>query len=68
MPKKIRELEGMLARDGFVFHPGKGSHRKWIHPSGVVMVMSGRPGDDAHHYQEKDTVKKLNEARQRSKK
>jgi predicted RNA binding protein YcfA (HicA-like mRNA interferase family) len=33
---------------------GKGSHRKFRHPkySGAV-ILSGKDGDDAHHYQEK---------------
>jgi predicted RNA binding protein YcfA (HicA-like mRNA interferase family) len=36
---------------------GKGSHRKLIHPryAGAVTV-SGKPGDDAKHYQEKEVA------------
>ncbi|HYE30656.1 MAG TPA: type II toxin-antitoxin system HicA family toxin [Methylomirabilota bacterium] len=35
-------------------HGGKGSHRKYRHPNfpGFVLL-SGHPGDDAKHYQEK---------------
>ncbi len=68
MPKKVRELESLLAKEGFVFYPGKGSHRKWIHSSGVVMVMSGKSGSDAHRYQEKETLKMIQEAQKRSQK
>ena len=52
MPRKIRELERTLARAGFQQTKAKGSHRKWRHPSGVVLIMSGRGGDDAKPYQE----------------
>ena len=53
MPRKVRELEADLARAGFTKKPGKGSHRKWIHPKyrGTV-TMSGQTGADANHYQE----------------
>lgn len=53
MPKKIRELEAELKKAGFIWNPGKGSHRKWKHPSGAQFNMSGKPGDDAKRYQEK---------------
>jgi predicted RNA binding protein YcfA (HicA-like mRNA interferase family) len=52
MPRKIRELEADLARAGFTRQSGKGSHRKWAHPSGAKVTMSGLPGDDAKRYQE----------------
>jgi len=53
MPRKIRQLVKDLEKAGFEFEPGKGSHRKMIHPSGEVVVISGGLGDDAKHYQEK---------------
>ncbi len=55
MPRKIRQLVSDLERAGFILSPGgKGSHRKFRHPkyAGAV-VLSGKDGDDAHHYQEK---------------
>jgi predicted RNA binding protein YcfA (HicA-like mRNA interferase family) len=55
MPRKIRQLVADLEAAGFVNVPGgKGSHRKFRHPkyAGSV-ILSGRDGDDAHHYQEK---------------
>ena len=55
MPRKVRELVQELLRAGFEEIPGgKGSHRKFTHSRypGAVTV-SGRTGDDAHHYQEK---------------
>lgn len=55
MPRKIRELVTDLERVGFTLTPGgKGSHRKFRHLgfAGAV-ILSGRDGDDAHHYQEK---------------
>ena len=52
MPPKIRELETKLRRAGFARQAAKGSHRKWIHPTGKLVVMSGGDGDDAKKYQE----------------
>ena len=55
MPRKVRDLIRDLLRAGFYEIPGgKGSHRKFTHARyhGAVTV-SGKTGDDAHHYQEK---------------
>ncbi|MEW6307077.1 MAG: type II toxin-antitoxin system HicA family toxin [Verrucomicrobiota bacterium] len=54
MPKKIRELIRDLERAGFVNRGGKGSHRNYEHPVGGRLTLSGNPGDDAKHYQERD--------------
>ena len=51
MPPKIRNLEGKLKKAGFSFSAGKGSHRKYFHPDGGIVVISGKPGSDAHPYQ-----------------
>ena len=32
---------------------GKGSHRNYVHSTGTVVTVSGKPGDDAPHYLEK---------------
>ena len=64
MPRKIRQLVSDLGHAGFTCVPGgKGSHRKFRHPglSGVVIV-SGRDGDDAHPYQEKQVRNAIREA------
>jgi predicted RNA binding protein YcfA (HicA-like mRNA interferase family) len=55
MPKKIRELKRFLLKAGFICESGKGSHTKWFHPllSGKL-TLSGKDGDDAKPYQEKD--------------
>jgi predicted RNA binding protein YcfA (HicA-like mRNA interferase family) len=62
MPRKIRQLISDLERTGFVLSPGKGSHRKFRHPqyAGAV-ILSGRDGDDAHHYQEKQVRNAIRE-------
>ncbi len=52
VPPKLRELEARLRKVGFVRQAAKGSHRKWIHPSGKLVVISGNEGDDAKKYQE----------------
>lgn len=55
MPRKIRQLVADLESAGFVLSPeGKGSHRKFRHPkfAGAV-ILSGKDGEDAHHYHEK---------------
>ena len=55
MPKKIRQLIQDLTEAGFYEIPGgKGSHRKFTHnryPGAVTL--SGKSGDDAKPYQEK---------------
>ena len=54
MPPKIRELIADLEVAGFVDRGGKGSHRNFLHPKVVKTVtLSGNPGDDAKHYQER---------------
>ena len=52
MPPKVRELIEELERAGFVNRGGKGSHRNFVHPGAVKPItISGKPGDDAKHYQ-----------------
>jgi predicted RNA binding protein YcfA (HicA-like mRNA interferase family) len=53
VPPKIRELETRLHKAGFVKQAARGSHRKWIHPSGRLVILSGNEGDDAKRYQER---------------
>jgi predicted RNA binding protein YcfA (HicA-like mRNA interferase family) len=54
-PRKIRELKSDLRRAGFIDRPGKGSHTVWQHPRlANSLTISGRDGDDALPYQEKD--------------
>jgi predicted RNA binding protein YcfA (HicA-like mRNA interferase family) len=54
MPRKIRELIADLEAAGFVNRGGKGSHRNFVHTKVVKPItISGRPGDDVKHYQEK---------------
>ncbi|MCZ7554922.1 MAG: type II toxin-antitoxin system HicA family toxin [Bacteroidia bacterium] len=56
MAQKIRQLITALTQAGFIEIQGggKGSHRKFTHVkySGAV-TLSGRPGDDAKPYQER---------------
>ena len=61
MPRKIRELIKDLEQAGFRNRGGKGGHRNYIHPSGIVLTLSGKPGDDALRYQEKLVKQKINE-------
>jgi predicted RNA binding protein YcfA (HicA-like mRNA interferase family) len=61
MPKKIRVLIKELEKAGFENHGGKGSHRNFLHPSGVVLTLSGKLGDDAKPYQEKLVKRKVEE-------
>jgi predicted RNA binding protein YcfA (HicA-like mRNA interferase family) len=52
MPPKIRDLIAELERAGFVNRSGKGSHRNFVHPDVTCPItISGKPGDDAKHYQ-----------------
>jgi len=61
MPRKIRELIRDLEMAGFVNRGGKGSHRNFVHESGIVLTLSGMPGDDAKAYQEKTVLQKIQE-------
>ena len=62
MSKKIRQLIKELEQAGFINRGGKGNHRNFIHPKGVVLTISGKLGDDAKHYQKKEVVKKIKES------
>jgi predicted RNA binding protein YcfA (HicA-like mRNA interferase family) len=62
MPKKIRILIKELEKSGFVNRGGKGNHRNFLHPSGVVLTLSGKLGDDAKLYQEKLVKQKIEES------
>jgi predicted RNA binding protein YcfA (HicA-like mRNA interferase family) len=53
VPRKIRQVIADLERAGFVNRGGKGSHRNYVHSTGTVVTVSGKPGDDAPHYLEK---------------
>ncbi len=63
MPKKIRELIKELKQAGFINRGGKGSHKNFRHPSGVLLTLSGKTGDDAKPYQEKLVKQKIKEVR-----
>jgi predicted RNA binding protein YcfA (HicA-like mRNA interferase family) len=67
MPKKIRELKSILLQAGFTYRQGKGSHSNWYHPllAGKV-TLSGKDGNDAKAYQEKDVnnaIKRIEETK-----
>lgn len=64
MPGKIRELIKDLEMAGFIDRGGKGSQRNFTHPSGVILTLSGQPGDDAKPYQEKLIKQYIEESQQ----
>ena len=64
MPKKVRELISMLEKAGFANRGGQGSHRNYLHPSGVKITISGKPGNDALKYQEKEVKNVISEVKQ----
>jgi predicted RNA binding protein YcfA (HicA-like mRNA interferase family) len=64
MPRKIRELMADLEKAGFINRGGKGSHRNYIHPNGPRVTLSGNPGADARHYQERQVRQRIEEATQ----
>lgn len=48
---------------GFINRSGKGSHRNFVHPDLLnPITISGKLGDDAKHYQEKEVKKAIKEA------
>jgi predicted RNA binding protein YcfA (HicA-like mRNA interferase family) len=65
VPRKIRELVNDLRDAGFtmVSGGGKGSHRKFTHANypGAV-TLSGKDGEDAKPYQEKQVKNAIEEA------
>ncbi|MBI1768226.1 MAG: type II toxin-antitoxin system HicA family toxin [Bacteroidetes bacterium] len=64
MPRKIRELIRDLQKAGFVKQWGKGSHRNFKHVNVKnPITLSGKEGDDAQHYQEKDVRRVIKEAK-----
>jgi predicted RNA binding protein YcfA (HicA-like mRNA interferase family) len=64
MPRKVSDLMQDLTGAGFseVSGAGKGSHRKFTHPRfpGAV-TLSGRAGDDAKAYQERQVTRAIEE-------
>jgi predicted RNA binding protein YcfA (HicA-like mRNA interferase family) len=64
VPRKVRQLVVDLHAAGFQLVPGggKGSHRKYVHPRypGAV-TLSGKDGDDAKHYQERQVRSAIEE-------
>ena len=64
MPRKVRQLIAYLEGAGFVNRGGKGSHRNFTHAKGVKVTLSGHPGDDARHYQERDVKRALDAVKQ----
>ncbi|HUS36963.1 MAG TPA: type II toxin-antitoxin system HicA family toxin [Verrucomicrobiae bacterium] len=65
MPRKIRDLVRDLQRAGFTDRGGKGSHRNFTHAAGLRVTLSGRAGDDAKHYQERDVRKAIEQSADR---
>lgn len=49
---------------GFINRGGKGSHRNFMHISGVVLTLSGQSGDDAKPYQEKLVKEKIQQTKE----
>lgn len=69
MPRKIKDLIKDYLDAGFVIvKGGKGSHRKLRHPTGITTILSGKDGDDAKNYQEKELIRKTELAVKRGKK
>ena len=67
MPRKIRQLIKDLEKAGFVNRGGKGSHRNYLHPQGIVLTLYGKTGDDAKRYQEKLVKSKIEEIKNEAK-
>ena len=63
MPRKIRQLIADLERAGFINRGGKGSHRDFVHPKPVRVVISGKEGGDAKPYQEREVRKAIEESK-----
>lgn len=67
MAKKIRELKALLLKAGFTYRSGKGSHTVWSHPKlEYSLTLSGKDGNDADRYQEKDVRNALRDIDQQN--
>jgi predicted RNA binding protein YcfA (HicA-like mRNA interferase family) len=62
MARKIRILLRELKRAGFVNRGGKGGHRNFEHPKGAKVTLSGKTGDDAKPYQEREVKQAIEES------
>jgi predicted RNA binding protein YcfA (HicA-like mRNA interferase family) len=63
MPRKIRELIRDLERASFINRGGRGDHRNFEHTKGMRVTLSGKLGDDAKPYQEREVRKKIQESK-----
>ncbi len=61
MPRKIRDLIADLEAAGFINRGGKGSHRNFVNGK-VRCTISGKTGDDAKTYQERQVKDRIAEA------
>lgn len=64
MPRKLRQLIKDLEKAGFINRGGKGSHRNYLHPKGIVITISGNLGDDSKPYQEAEVKQKIKVSKQ----
>jgi len=60
MPRKIRELIAALEAAGFRNRGGKGAHRNFTKGRSRCTI-SGKPGDDAKTYQEREVAARIAE-------
>ncbi len=63
MPRKLRILIAELITAGFIDRGGKGSHRNFIHPKGMIVTIYGKGGSDAKPYQEQLVAKQIKVSR-----
>ena len=64
MPRKVRELIADLVAAGFSDRGGRGSHRNYEHPKvSWPVTISGKLGEDAQPYQEKDVRQAIKESK-----
>jgi predicted RNA binding protein YcfA (HicA-like mRNA interferase family) len=59
VPRKVRQLIQDLRTAGFQDRGGEGSHRNFIDGKGNRVTISGRDGDDAKPYQEREVRQKI---------
>jgi len=64
MPRKIRQLIKDLKKAGFIDRGGKGCHKNFKHPNGIMVTISGKLNSDAKLYQEKLVYQKIAESKE----
>ncbi len=63
MESDVPHISKATLKADFKNRGGKGSHRNYGHSRGMRITISGKLGDDARNYQQKEVKKKIEESK-----